>query len=99
MSLLPTPLVKHGVRVYAYPGMSHIKAAIYDGWMVVGSANFDKLSLYINQEMSIATSDPDTVNRLRRDLFEQDFLVSREIREPIVAGWSDYLYEVLSNQF
>ena len=92
-------LVTHGVRVYAYPGMSHIKAAIYDGWAVTGSANFDKLSFYINQEMSIATSDADTVNRLRRDLFEKDFLVSSEILQPIAAGWSDYLYEVLSNQF
>ena len=44
-------LLQHGIRVYEYPGMSHIKAAIYDGWMCVGSANFDKLSLKINKEI------------------------------------------------
>ena len=92
-------LIKHGVRVYAYPGMSHIKAAIYDGWAVMGSANFDKLSFYINQEMSIATSDAKTVDTLRRELFETDFLASTEILQPIKASWADYLYEVLSNQF
>ena len=37
--------MRNGVRVYAYPGMTHVKAAIYDGWACVGSANFDKMSL------------------------------------------------------
>ena len=32
--------VRNGVRVYAYRGMTHVKAAIYDGWSCVGSANF-----------------------------------------------------------
>jgi phosphatidylserine/phosphatidylglycerophosphate/cardiolipin synthase-like enzyme len=37
----------NGIRVYGYPGMTHVKAALYDGWATVGSANFDKLSLRI----------------------------------------------------
>ena len=54
------------VRVYGYPGMSHVKAAIYDGWACLGSANFCKLSLRINQETNLATSDPGFVDQLRR---------------------------------
>jgi len=42
-------LIKNGIRVYEYPGMSHVKAAIFDGWVSVGSANFDKLSLKVNK--------------------------------------------------
>ena len=36
--------LRNGVRVYGYPGMSHVKAAIFDGWACIGSANFNKLS-------------------------------------------------------
>jgi cardiolipin synthase len=38
-------MLKNGIRVYQYPLISHIKAAIYDGWACLGSANFDALSL------------------------------------------------------
>jgi tripartite-type tricarboxylate transporter receptor subunit TctC len=65
--------LNNGIRVYAYPGMSHVKAALYDGWAIVGSANFDKLSLRVNGETCVATSDPGFVGALRRDLFERDF--------------------------
>ena len=58
--------VRNGIRVYAYRGMTHVKAAIYDGWACLGSANFDKLSLQINLETDIATSDPAFVGRLKR---------------------------------
>ncbi len=91
-------LIAHGVRVYKYPFMSHVKAAIYDGWACLGSANFDKLSLYVNQEMNIGFSDPATVNALKRDLFEKDFELSTEVTEPIRAEWSDYLAEIFANQ-
>jgi cardiolipin synthase A/B len=30
-------MLEHGVRVYSYPGMLHTKAAIVDGWAVIGS--------------------------------------------------------------
>jgi phosphatidylserine/phosphatidylglycerophosphate/cardiolipin synthase-like enzyme len=75
-------LLKHGVRVYEYPGMSHVKAAIYDGWLSVGSANFDKLSLKINKELNLATSDPDTVQALLDQVFIPDMMASRELNTP-----------------
>ena len=76
-------MLEHGIRVYRFPGMSHIKAAVIDGWACVGSANFDKLSLKINKELNLATSDPATVNQLLDSVFIPDLLVSEEISEPV----------------
>jgi cardiolipin synthase len=50
-------LRRHGVRVYFYPGMSHVKALLVDGWVCFGSANFDALSLRLNREGNLASSD------------------------------------------
>ena len=88
----------NGVRVYGYPGMTHVKAALYDGWVTVGSANFDKLSLRINQETNLATSDPGFVEALRRDLFEADFARSKEWTEAGPVGWGDYIGEFIADQ-
>src|SRR5208283_1658799 len=72
-ALVAGDLVRNGIRVYAYPGMTHVKAAIYDGWACLGSANLEKMSLRVSQELDVAFSDPAAVNRLKRDLFETDF--------------------------
>ena len=92
-------LRKNGVRVYLYPGMTHVKALIVDGWAGLGSANFNHLSLRLNQEVNVATSDAATVGRLRRELFEVDFDKSHELREAIPVGWTDHLVEELMNWF
>src|SRR5574340_800507 len=88
----------NGIRVYGYPGMTHVKAALYDGWVTVGSANFDKLSLRINQETNLATSDPRFVGQLARELFEADFARSREWTEARPVGWNDYIAEFIADQ-
>jgi cardiolipin synthase len=90
--------VRNGVRVYAYPGMTHVKAAVYDGWAVVGSANFDKLSLRVNGETNLATSDPAFAATLRRVLFERDFARSREITTPPRVGWTTYISDFIADQ-
>lgn len=87
-------LLKHGIRVYSYPGMSHIKAALYDGWMCVGSANFDKLSLKVNKELNLATSDPETVSALLRQVFIPDLLASREIERSLDVTPATHLLEI-----
>ncbi len=78
LALLPL-LRRHGIRVYLLPGMSHVKAALYDGWACLGSANFDRLSLRVNNEFSIGFSDPALVAELRRRLFLRDLGRSREV--------------------
>jgi cardiolipin synthase A/B len=91
-------LVKAGVRVYVFPGMTHVKAALYDGWACVGSANFDKLSLRVNRETNIATSDPSFAGRLRQELFEADFARSRELVEAPSTGWGTYISAYVAGQ-
>ena len=90
-------MLEHGIRVYIYPGFSHVKAAVYDGWICVGSANFDRLSLRLNRELNIASSDPATAAALNATLFEPDFQNSPELTEPIPKRWVDYLVETVGD--
>jgi cardiolipin synthase len=90
-------MLKHGIRVFLYPGFSHVKAAIYDGWVCVGSANFDRLSLRINRELNIASSAPEVAEQLLERLFEPDFRISPELIEPIPERWVDHLVEIIGD--
>ncbi|HSD61421.1 MAG TPA: phospholipase D-like domain-containing protein, partial [Burkholderiales bacterium] len=96
--LAASVFVSNGIRVYAHPGMTHVKAGNCDGWTIVGSANFDKLSLRINQETDLATCDPRFVDLLKRDLFERDFAKSRELKQPPTVGWGEYIAEFIADQ-
>lgn len=86
-------LLDHGIRVYVYPGMSHIKAAIFDGWACVGSANYDKLSLEVNKELNLATSHANTVNSLLDEVFIPDLALSEEITEHVEVALAQTLQE------
>jgi len=92
-------LLRHGVRVYFYPGMTHVKAMLADGWVCFGSANFNTLSLRLNQEVNLGTSDPGFAARFREELFETDFEKSYELKEPVTVAWSDHLADSILNQF
>ncbi len=96
-ALAANALLEHGVRVFIYPGMSHVKAAVFDGWACLGSANLDRWSLKLNKELNIATSEPDAVRRLEQELFEADFERSVELTEPFPERWSDYLLELVGD--
>jgi cardiolipin synthase len=91
-------LLEHGARVYSYPRMSHVKAAVYDGWACVGTANFDKLSLQIIRELNLATSHPETVQTLIDQLFIPDFEQSEEITEPLPLNFSDHFIELVADE-
>jgi cardiolipin synthase len=91
-------LIANGARVYVYPGMTHVKAAIYDGWACLGSANFSKMSLRVGQELDIGFSDPATVARLKHDLFEADFQRSRELKTAAPLNWFDPFIKAFANQ-
>ena len=66
-------LVKMGAKVYEYPGMTHLKATVCDGWITFGSANYDTLSMRINRELNLATSHAPTVRNFVELVFEPDF--------------------------
>ncbi|RME94208.1 MAG: phosphatidylserine/phosphatidylglycerophosphate/cardiolipin synthase family protein [Verrucomicrobia bacterium] len=86
-------LLGEGVRVYFYPGMSHVKALLVDGWACWGSANFNGLSLRNNLELNLASSDPRVAGALRRDLFEPDFALAHELTRPVQVSWTDALMQ------
>jgi phosphatidylserine/phosphatidylglycerophosphate/cardiolipin synthase-like enzyme len=92
-------LEQQGVRVYIYPGMTHVKALLVDGWACFGSANFDALSLRLIGETDLATSNPSFAAKFRQQLFEADFARSRELREILDVDWSDYLADSLLSPF
>jgi cardiolipin synthase A/B len=96
--IMANEMVSHGIRVYAYPGMMHVKAAIYDGWACLGSANLDKMSLRVSQELDVGFSDPNAVGRLKKDLFETDFTRAREIKEPAPMNWMDSFVKAFADQ-
>ncbi|WP_428897920.1 Phosphatidylserine/phosphatidylglycerophosphate/cardiolipin synthase [Parelusimicrobium proximum] len=89
-------LMENGVRVYMYKRMSHVKAALYDDWACVGTANFDKMSLYVNQELSLGISDAKFIRELKERLFDKDFEDSDEVTEPFDVSWTAYLAESFS---
>ena len=97
-ALLANTLLEHGIRVFIYPGMSHLKAAVYDGWICLGSANLDKLSLRINREINVATSHPPAVNDLLERVFVTDMAASVELKEPFPGNWLDFLIEMMADQ-
>ena len=95
--LAANSMLEHGVRVFVYPGMSHVKAAVFDGWACLGSANWDKLSFRTNKELNIATSHPSYVDALLEQVFVPDFAQSVELTEPFPVRWSDHLMEVVAD--
>ncbi len=62
-----TALLKIGVRIYCYKNrMMHAKVVIVDDtWASVGSANLDNLSLLLNYEDAIVSSDPKFISDLK----------------------------------
>jgi phosphatidylserine/phosphatidylglycerophosphate/cardiolipin synthase-like enzyme len=91
-------LLEHGVRVFSYPGMLHTKAAVIDGWSLIGSCNFNKLSLRTNYEANVATSDPKFAEQMRQELFETDFERSQELTELLPVTGDDRIAEWLAHQ-
>jgi cardiolipin synthase len=91
-------MLRNGIRVYQYPGMSHVKAAVYDGWACFGSANFDKLSLQINEELNLGTSDPEIVSELLNRVFAPDFELSTELHTPRETNWTHRIAEIVSDE-
>ena len=91
-------MLHHGIRVYSYPGMSHVKAAVYDGWACLGSANFDKLSLQINHEINLAFSDSAAVEELLARVFYPDFERSVELTETLQLAARHHLAEFIADE-
>jgi phosphatidylserine/phosphatidylglycerophosphate/cardiolipin synthase-like enzyme len=90
-------LRQHGVRVYFFPGMSHVKAMLVDGWVCFGSANCDALSLRLNRENNLATSDPAFAATFRREVFDADMARAPELTSKVAVSFGDHLSDLLLN--
>lgn len=72
--------IEHGVQVLEYQtGFLHQKCMLVDDCFgVVGSANFDCRSMYINFEVSLITSDKSFIDDMER-MFIEDFSRCRKV--------------------
>ncbi len=97
-ALAANKMLRNGIKVYQLPYMSHVKAAIYDGWACFGSANFDKLSFRVNYEVNLATSHQPVVKELINRLFIPDIRASHELKEELPVRAGDFLLELVADQ-
>jgi len=93
-------LLHAGVRVYVYPGMTHMKAATVDGcWAYLGTGNFDPLSLRHNSELGLTIKAGPVVNEVEERLFHVDFCPEWELKHPFPVSAGDYFWEFVSCLF
>ncbi|WP_434456441.1 phosphatidylserine/phosphatidylglycerophosphate/cardiolipin synthase family protein [Stutzerimonas urumqiensis] len=72
-------LLRAGVRIYEYqPHFSHLKMAMVDGWVSVGSCNFDHWNLRWNLEANLEAVDPTLAGQVH-ECFSNDFAQSELI--------------------
>ncbi len=91
-------LLNAGVRIYEYlPRMLHAKTAVVDSiWAMVGTANLDYRSLFMNHEINLVSRDPLLCQRL-----EAQFMVDLKNTEQIIGRqwarrpWSQHVVEVI----
>ena len=90
-------LLKLGVRVYYYPGTTHIKAATVDSrWAYIGTGNFDSLSFRRNCEIGLAIGAGAVIAELEQRLFVADFRPEWEVTAPLTVNLGDYACELLA---
>jgi cardiolipin synthase len=93
-------LLGAGVRVYLYPGMTHVKATVVDGcWAYLGTGNFDPLSLRHNRELGLAVGAGPLVAELEEVLFLPDLRPEWEQKKPLRVSPEDYAYEAVASLF
>lgn len=65
-------LLAAGVRIYEYqPRVLHAKTVVVDGeWAMLGTANLDYRSLFVNYELNLVTRDPDLSSELEQRFVE-----------------------------
>ncbi len=93
-------LLRAGIRVYLYPGLTHVKATSVDGcWAYLGTGNFDFLSLRHNRELGVAVGAGPVIADLEDVLFLPDFRPEWELTEPLPVTAEDYFWEAVASLF
>jgi cardiolipin synthase A/B len=80
-------LITAGVQVYEYlPRMLHAKTIVIDGrWSVIGTANFDYRSFFLNYELVLVVREAGFCAQL-----ERQFLADLDQSSPVASGrWAE----------
>ena len=98
MRVTANRLLRAGVRIYMYPGATHVKAACADTrWAYLGTGNFDNLSLRRNNEVGVSISSGPLIEEVEQTLFLPDFHPEWEVRKPLDVTFGDYICEMVAN--
>ncbi len=91
-------LLRAGVRIYEYiPRMLHAKTAVVDAsWAIVGTANMDYRSFFVNYELNLVTRNIDLCYELQKqflyDLSEaEEVSFSKWVNRP----WTQHIVETV----
>jgi len=88
-------LLRTGVGIFEYrPQKLHMKLIVIDGIAYVGSANFDKRSLFINLELMLRVED-EAFAAEARALIDRMVSESRHVDEPTYARMSGPLRKII----
>ncbi|MDR3211393.1 MAG: phosphatidylserine/phosphatidylglycerophosphate/cardiolipin synthase family protein [Planctomycetota bacterium] len=91
-------LLEAGVEIYEWPyPILHAKTMAVDGrWLVVGSANMDSRSFFLNYEAVFAVQDP-TLAETAHSQFASDLALARPFTQEDwkARGWRQRLLETL----
>ena len=82
-------LEKQGAEVYAYqPTMMHVKAVVVDGYFsMIGAANWDNRSFFINQENNLHVYDEGFATTLKKHFLE-DLKLSKRLKQEDFEGFN-----------
>lgn len=82
------PLLKAGAEVYEYKkGFYHAKAMIVDEVAVVGTANFDKRSFFLNDEINCYSEDLHFHKELS-EVFHKDLANAEKLQYQDISGFN-----------
>lgn len=98
------PFLKSGIRIYEYvPTMMHCKLLVADGrFSIVGSANLDNRSFFINDEINLHLDSP-AFAREQTLMFRRDLTKAREITlkilpEVLAPGYKRFFARFIESQ-
>ncbi len=87
-NILLSELEKGYFKMYEYPGMSHLKAILIDGEILLfGSSNYDIVSYYWEQEIVLESHDQELISSFRKEVLDPAKEQASEITGG-TTGWN-----------
>lgn len=89
-------MLRAGVKIYEWlPSVLHAKVSLVDNWAAVGSSNLNRRSTYLDLELDVVLSSPESVRALEKE-FEATFAASERIRRAERLGfWRNFLARLI----